>query len=62
MSDAAHELGWRRYSPQQCHDTAVAFEEFTTALREHAQMLPSGELPASGQSTQPTVVEENSDA
>ncbi|GAB3554631.1 hypothetical protein J2S53_003530 [Actinopolyspora lacussalsi] len=51
MSDAAFALGWRRYSPQQCRDTADALEEFATALREHAGTLPSGELPDSERTT-----------
>ncbi|MGJ7905695.1 hypothetical protein ACOQFL_04360 [Actinopolyspora sp. H202] len=45
LSDAAFEIGGRRYTATQCRDTATVLDELAAALRQHATSLPSGELP-----------------
>ncbi|SDP10372.1 hypothetical protein SAMN04487905_1025 [Actinopolyspora xinjiangensis] len=62
MSDAAFALGWRRYSSAQCRDAAAALEEFATALRQHAETLPAGELPGHEPNGRTTPVEGDGDA
>lgn len=45
LGDAAFEIGGQRYTATQCHDTATALDELAAALRQHADLLPTGEPP-----------------
>ncbi|SDP87264.1 hypothetical protein SAMN04487905_11179 [Actinopolyspora xinjiangensis] len=48
LDEAAFAVGGQHYSPTQCRRAATVLDELAAALRQHADLLPSGE-PTTGE-------------